>query len=322
MPNFRRIATVIAVGLCPGVLALGCGSSGSKAATTTTSTAPSAVASVATPKVGECLEPLTPPMASSAQMPARVPCDQPHGGEIISIVDLGGGAGAAYPAMRRTIGDGVAAGKCQGDGHTPGEIDRFAGDNHLDTSSKAAAAAGVHDAWMVSGVDGAAYVPGPAQWARGARWMVCAAVLDNNAEAPASYSGSIRGVRSARGQLAVPFAWCKHTLPDSDINTFTVVSCDRPHNYEQLASFSYGAADAAFPGDKVIADTAAALCHTLSSAATGGKSDSMPKGFGLSWSFPGSRTWADGDHIGRCYAITLDGLSTGTIGFGSATAAH
>lgn len=280
---------------------------------TTTVTGATAATATQTPKAGDCLEPMTPELASGFQMPAIVACDQPHGGEVISVAKLSDDAKAAYPAMGRSLlGADAEVKKCNGAG---GDFDKFAGANVL-TIPDSVKSAGVTQAWRVSGIDIGTFVPGTAAWSAGQRWMACAAVLNNTIEVPSKYTGSAKDGRSTAGTLAVDLAWCKKQ--QSAESDFSAVPCSDPHNYEQLANFVAGSNDATFPGDTSLNQLAKTLCPALDSTATAGKSDKLPTGFGESWLAPTESSWGQGDRIVRCYATTTTGVSTGTVGSGTA----
>lgn len=256
-------------------------------------------------------------MAAGSRLPDTVPCESPHGGEVVAVYELPGGSDAPYPAAQRTlrgIDDTVA--RCVGGAEALGDFNSFAGDNRLEVPASDRGTTGVSEAWAVTGIEAAMYVPGTAGWAAGQRWFVCAAVLNNSLETPAVYDGTLRDARSRRGTLDLAFAWCK-TQPDPrDSRDFKSVRCDRPHNFEQLSNFVAGANDAPFPGEAALDQLASRLCGPLSSAATAGRSDRLDAAYGLSWTFPQEPEWAQGERVVRCFAASRDGLTTGTVGSG------
>ena len=271
------------------------------------------------PKVGDCLEPMTGPLAGGTRLPELTPCGGPHGGEVISISEVSGGADAPYPATTgRIVGADAQVDECTGDATKSGRFGEFAGDNRLDVPAEASSATGVTEAWSVSGVSPAVYVPGPAAWARGERWLACAAVLDHSVDAPASYEGSLRDARSKRGELEAALAWCKLQPDPAAPQDFQSVSCNSPHNYEQLASFAAGTADADFPGDDVLGGLGDQLCAPLAADATNGRVTTAGKEYALSWSYPQQDDWSRGERIVRCYTASLSGLTVGTVGSGTA----
>ncbi len=284
-------------------------------ATSTTGPASSTAGAGVVPAVGDCFEPMTGPLADGNQLPDIVPCTSAHGGEVIAVSQVPGASGAAYPATQSSIkgADDLVTG-CVGDLQTLGKFGEFVGDNRLTTTDRSDT--GVTDAWAVTGLQAAVYVPGPARWSAGERWLVCAAVLNNSVEAPAGYDGSARDARSRRGSLDIAFAWCKNQPDPRNIHDFESVRCDRPHNYEQLSTFSAGTSDAAFPGEPALDQLGTRLCGPLSSEATGGQSDRLDPALGLSWTFPQEADWARGERAVRCFAASREGLTTGTVSSG------
>lgn len=305
----------------------GCGS-GNDSATSTTTTTKAAGATTtsagggtplsagAGPAVGDCLEPMTQPIAAGNQLPAIVSCDDPHGGEVVSILEIPDPGDGTYPGWGRDLeGADDQVGACRGRGDDPGALGEFLGSTPLQLSDDQIAK-GAADAYAVTGVQYAMYIPGPAAWAAGERWLACSAVLSNRLKVPSSYTGTLRGALAKPGELDVQFSWCKQQPPDSR-DTFTVVPCSEPHNYEQLASYSAGSGDAVYPGDDVLGALAEELCPVVSSEATGKRSDDLPAGIGLGWTYPLEYEWADGDRSVRCFAVTEDGESTGGVGMGT-----
>lgn len=178
-------------------------------------------------------------------------------------------------------------------------------------------AKGAFGAYAVTGIQYATFIPGPAAWQAGERWLACSAVLSNRLKVPSSYTGTLKGALAKPGSLDEQFSWCKQQPPDSR-DTFTVVPCSEPHNYEQLASYSAGSNDTQYPGDEALGALAEELCPVLSSQATGKRSDDLPDGIGLGWTYPLEYEWSNGDRAVRCFAVTEDGDSTGGIGMGTA----
>ena len=325
----RRTAPLLVALVAVTSVALSC-SDGSGSSSTTTAVRRSTTSGAAAPTgdaakgdltKGECLEPLRPGQTSAVLLPLRVSCDQPHGGEIVAVYQLSAPAGAAYPAMTdNVVGADDLSAKCGGDGRNEGDFDRFVGTSRLQVPADVAKSTGVNDAWLVSGIQAAVYVPNPSQWAAGKRWYACAAVLANSSKVPASYTGSLAGARQADGGQPARFAWCKLQPDAQDDRRYDVVPCDQSHNYEQVSSFSYGDSKMSFPGQKGEDDTARTVCSKLNSSATNGKSDDLPSGFDVSWSFPVEADWNSGSRIGRCFVVTTTGNSTGTVETGTAKA--
>src|SRR5215218_3896544 len=110
MPRPSSRSTVLAVALLLGVFAGSCSDDASPRAAATTTTkatttteaapgaAPSTPAAAGTPVAGDCIEPVTPTTAEGPQLPALVPCTDPHGGEIVAVSTLTDGPDAPYPA--------------------------------------------------------------------------------------------------------------------------------------------------------------------------------------------------------------------------------
>jgi hypothetical protein len=272
-----------------------------------------------TPVAGDCIEPVTPTTSGGPQLPALVPCTDPHGGEIVSVSTLDDGPDAAYPAIDGFTDSATAAlTACQGDGTSPSTFDEFAGDNRIESPGSKDDKAGAHEAWIVSSLEAVLFVPGPAAWSHGARWAACSAVLRNSSGDLARYDGSARGLRSP-GKLTDPLAWCR--TDEDQSGNFAVVACDQPHSLEQVASFRVAAEGDAYPGNDEIDGVAGRLCPGLASTATAKRSDSAAEAdFGLSWTFPREEDWAQGDRTGRCYMRSLNAPSTGSFAAGTATA--
>lgn len=285
---------------------------------TTTAATPDSTASDpdAVPVQGDCLEPMTEPIANSAQMPAIVDCANPHGGEVVSMDEIPEPKDGSYPAWSGGIdGADEQVQSCVGSKAGPGSLETFLGSKALPLTDEQVSA-GAADAYAVSGIQYAVYVPGPAAWSNGERWLACAAVLSNSGKTPSSYTGSLRDALAKPGSLDVQFSWCKQQEPNAR-DTFTVLPCSEPHNYEQLASFTSGSDDAPYPGDGALGALSQELCPELSAKATGGRSDDLPDGIGLGWTYPLESEWADGDRSVRCFAVT-DGSSTGGVAMGTA----
>lgn len=266
---------------------------------------------------GDCLEAMTQSIASGNQLPAIVPCDEPHGGEVVSVLQMPDPTDDTYPGWGRNLegaDDQVAA--CVGTGDDPGDLETFLGSTPLSLTD-AQVAKGAFDAYAVTGVQYAMYIPGPAAWSAGERWLACSAVLSNSLRVPSSFTGSLEGALGIPGELDVQFSWCKQQPPNSR-NTFTVVPCSESHNYEQLASYSAGSNDTAYPGDDALGTLAAELCPVVSSEATGKRSDDLPVGIALGWTYPLDYEWSNGDRAVRCFAVTENGSSTGAVGTGTA----
>ena len=302
----------------------GCGGSADRSTSTTTTAKSAPTTTVATseatsskPAVGDCLEPMTQPIANSAQLPAIVPCDGPHGGEIVSVLEIPEPSGDLYPAWGRSLeGADKQVAACSGSSSEPGDIATFLGSSPL-TLPDSARSQGAADAYAVSGIQYAFFVPGPAAWLAGQRWFACSAVLNNQQKVLSSYTGSMKGALAKPGSLDVQLSWCKQQ-PAGSRETYTVVPCSESHNYEQLASFTAGSADATYPGDEALGALASAACPDLSSQATGKRSDQLVDGLGLGWTYPLDTEWASGDRSIRCFAVTPGGESTGAVSSGTA----
>lgn len=335
MSGGRSRTRLLAVIALPTVLLAACGS-GKEASDSTTTTKGAPTTSTATttpakaagssagaptsasaPEVGDCLEPMTQPIAGSHQLPAIVPCDGPHGGEVVSVLEIPPPTDDTYPGWGRNLeGADEQVSACEGDGDAPGQLTEFLGSAPL-TLTDAQVAKGAFGAYAVTGIQYATFIPGPAAWQAGERWLACSAVLSNRLKVPSSYTGTLKGALAKPGSLDEQFSWCKQQPPDSR-DTFTVVPCSEPHNYEQLASYSAGSNDTQYPGDEALGALAEELCPVLSSQATGKRSDDLPDGIGLGWTYPLEYEWSNGDRAVRCFAVTEDGDSTGGIGMGTA----
>ena len=124
----------------PAVLLAACGSGNEAsnsttttkgAPTTSTATATSAKAagssagaptSARAPEVGDCLEPMTQPRAGSHQLPAIVPCDGPHGGEVVSALEIPAPTDDTYAGSVPDLAAAAAqVGAGEGDGAPRGE---------------------------------------------------------------------------------------------------------------------------------------------------------------------------------------------------------
>ena len=263
---------------------------------------------------------MTEPLAEGHQLPAIVPCADPHGGEVVSVLEIDAKPDAVYPASGRSIaGADAQVTKCGGSSvGGGGDVAAFVGSNVLAVTAAQTSATGVSQAWSVSGIQAATYVPGPAAWMHGARWFVCAGVLSNSLDVPSTYTGSIKGGRAKPGVLAEQFGWCKLQASGANRNDFQSVACTKPHNYEQLVSFLAGTDATAYPADATLDKVATSLCAPLSSEATAGRSDHLTPGIELGWTYPLESEWAAGDRSVRCYAVTVKGSSVGTVGMGTA----
>lgn len=315
----RRYSVAIALIGTMAALVASCSSGTTHVNAATTSSAPStastSVASAKGPKVGSCLEPIIGPVAESNQLPAIVPCSDPHGGEIVATFQIPDGPTAAYPASNGQIsGADTTITECQGDATHLGAYGAFVGDNKITVPPALAQATGVTQAYRVSGLQAGMFVPGTAAWARGARWLACAAVLSNSQDVPSSYTGSAKGVAATAGGLPTQFSWCKEEADPNNPATFQTVSCAKAHNYEQIASFSAGTATTAFPGEPALDQDGTQLCAPLMSAATAGKTDHLAATLGMSWTFPQEGDWANGARVVRCFVSTRNGDSIGAVG--------
>ncbi len=249
----------------------------------------------ALPTVGQCLEAMTKSASLSTRLPESVSCQTPHGGEIVAVYQLTAPAEAPYPAGSGSLrGFQADVERCVGTETELGDFGTFVGDNRIPVSASDTQATGVTQAWSISGVESAVFVPGPASWSGGQRWLVCAAVLNNSNVEAASYSGSVKGIRTEAGGLNEQFGWCKDQPDPARYRQFDAVSCLTKHNYEQLATFAAGATKAVFPGESALDQLAKRLCGPLSSTATGGRSDHPPVDLAMSWTFARSQVGSAG----------------------------
>ena len=64
-------------------------------------------------------------------------------------------------------------------------------------------AKGAFGAYAVTGIQYATFIPGPAAWQAGERWLACSAVLSNRLKVPSSYTGTleVKGRLSADRQV-------------------------------------------------------------------------------------------------------------------------
>jgi hypothetical protein len=325
----RPRVALLAIGLAISLLVVGCSSgkpaAGGTATTTTArrskpttasrSTSTSGTVSAKGPKAGACLEPMTGPIAEGNQLPAIVPCSDPHGGEIVHTYQIPDGPASDYPASNaQIIGADSTVAECAGDATHLGAFGAFVGDDAIAIPAALGQATGVTQAWTVSGLQAGLFVPGPAAWAHGERWLACAAVLTNSQDVPSSYTGSAKGVRATPGEMPTQFSWCKEEADSNNPSTFQTVSCTKGHNYQQVASFSAGLASASFPGEPALDQEATKLCAPLVSAATAGKSDHLAATLGISWTFPQQADWTSGSRVVRCFVTTRSGDSSGAVG--------
>ncbi len=271
---------------------------------------------VGAPGPGACIEPVTAYMSSGHLMPTLVSCESPHGGEVVAVYDAPESA-ADYPATARQLKEFDALlESCTGDGKTIGAFGKFAGDNRLKVTEPSGPDQ-PKDAWLVSSLQGTLLLPSPSRWNADERWVVCAAVLQHSDEGLSQYSGSARGVLQP-GKLGSVFAWCKRQLDQNYNRAFVIVPCDEPHSHEQVASFSVAGADDPYPGEEQLGSLTASVCPNLVSTATGGRFDETSDEFDLSWTYPIESTWLDGDRTARCYIVSANGESSGTVGSGTA----
>jgi hypothetical protein len=309
----------VAIALAIPLVLAGCSSGKSAAGNATTTAGPTnqvtATVSAKGPKAGACLEPMTGPIAEGNQLPALVPCSDPHGGEIVRTYQIPDGPDADYPASNAQIaGADSTVTECAGDATHLGAFGAFVGDDAITIPAALGQATGVTTAWRVSGLQAGLFVPGPAAWADGARWLACAAVLTNSQDVPSSYTGSAKGVTATPGDLPTQFSWCKEEADANNPSTFQTVSCTKSHNYQQVASYSAGLASAAFPGEPALDQEAAKLCPPLVSAATAGQSDHMVATLGISWTYPQEGDWSNGSRVVRCFVTSRTGDSSGAVG--------
>ena len=292
------------------------GDDAGSSATTTTARSSEATRAAAAPEAGDCLEPMTQRMASDVRLPAVVACDEPHGGEVVAMFEIPDPGDGVYPGWSGRIeGADEQVRACAGGRGERGALASFLGSTPL-TLDDPAVAAGATDAYAVSGLQYAVFLPGTAAWQAGARWMACAAVLSNSLKVPSSYTGSAKGALATPGKLDVTFSWCKQQPPGSR-DSFVVVPCSTTHNYEQLAAFSVGADGTDYPGEDALGALSANACPPLSSQATAGASDSLPADLGLGWTYPTESEWASGDRSVRCFAVDEQGDTTGSVSSGS-----
>ncbi len=323
----RRPRTIALCAVLLGTLVAGCSDDapGDDAASErpsgsadTTAPGRTAAASTGAPEAGDCLEPMIEEMAHGTRLPAVVACSEPHGGEVIATYELPDGP---YPASGGSI-EGVddVLSRCEGKDEAPGDFTAFVGDNRLEVPATEKASTGVSDAWVVSGLQQATFVPGPAAWSGGERWLACAVVLNNSFSAPSTYPDSAKGALDTPGEVDAAFAWCKAQPEPGNVRNFEAVACTEAHNFEQLTSFVAGDETTEYPGVEALDEMAGVLCDVLSSEATGGRSDDWGSGFRLSWTYPLDGDWAQGDRFVRCYAATVEGSTTGSVANGTATA--
>lgn len=255
---------------------------------------------------------LTLVLARLPQIPTIVACDQPHGGEVIAVYELPDTM-SSYPGVGNApTGVDEASTACLGQGDQLGDFGTFAGDNSLPSPKTETEVAGAYEAWLISSLEAAVFVPRPRAWIGGARWAVCAAVLVNSNKKLTSYGGSARGVL-VPGGLPVEFGWCRSAV-DETAGQFDIVACDEPHTTEQLASFRVVGDDAAFPGEDTIDRLAGRLCPELASVATAGRSsEANETEFGISWTYPQEQGWSSGERVARCFINTLGEPTTGTF---------
>src|SRR5690606_27799183 len=121
--------------------------------------------------------------------------------------------------------------RCYGNSDSLGDLMVYAGDNRLAVPPDLAESTGITRAWAVSGVEGSAFVPSPAAWNDGERWMACAVVLNNSTSAPSVYEGTLEGSRNIRGELRAELAWCKFQPDPNLYREFETVPCTAPHNF-------------------------------------------------------------------------------------------
>lgn len=271
------------------------------------------------PVAGDCLEPMTSDQARGTNLPEIVACDGPRGGEVIEVWQIPDASGDTYPVVNGELTNiDATTQRCVSEDRASGAFVEFAGDNRLDTD-RAREAAGVTEAWRVSGVTAAVFVPGPAGWDRGERWLACAAVLDNAAVASRTTT-SLRGAFATPGMLDTTFGWCK-LQSGPQANRFDIVNCADAHTHEQLASFRVAATNSEYPGDEAVARQAEQVCPILAGQATGGRTDDLAEPLGLSWTYPVADDWASGDQIARCFITSATGTMTGSVGSDTVTTA-
>jgi hypothetical protein len=260
---------------------------------------------------------MTRDLARGTNLPEIVACDAAHGGEVIDVWELPEATSDNYPVQNgRLIGIDSTTQRCISEDGASGAYVEFAGDNRLDTT-ETESAAGVTEAWRVSGVTPAVFVPGPAGWGRGERWVACAAVLEN-ATAPAQTTETMRGAFSRPGTIDATFSWCK-LQPDPEApDSFDVVACDQQHSHEQLASFRVAATSDGYPGEDNVSQQAETVCPILVAQTTGGRSEELADEFALSWTYPVAGDWAQGDQIARCFMTSTAGPTTGSVAGGTA----
>lgn len=331
MHRWRTAAALVAILTCltPAACAGSDDTADPPASTTSTATGSTTTTRVDTPApvpdgtgdptAGDCLEPMTQPIATGHQLPAIVSCDAPHGGEIVAVYTIDAGEEPTYPASSYSLkGVDEQVGRCADNASGAGDFREFVGAREFPLTDAQQTSTGVANAYLVSGIQYAAFVPGPAAWDRGDRWFVCAAVLSNSLARPSVYDGSLRNALAEPGAIAEQFTWCKRQESDQR-SDFTAVPCTEAHNYEQIIAFDAGDADAPDPGDAALGEISASLCPPLSSQATAGRSDDLDETLGLGWTYPLPSEWANGERTVRCFIVTLDGeLTTGSAALGTA----
>lgn len=336
--TWRHTLLVYAVALSSalGLLLAGCSdtegaasrsttSTNSSTSTIAVSTTPSDSANVESsgstpesslPKVGECLEAMTPIVAEQLRLPERVSCDEPHGGEVISVSEVTGSGtdGAGYPGVGDNSPSVVEAFQsCTG---SPGTFGDFVGSNAMAVPTVSSLGITVEQTWRISSLTAAAFLPGPAAWDRGERWFVCAAVVVSARSALSFYEGTAAEALSPDGPLEEAFGWCKRQNPDAARDEFELVSCADPHNYEQVASADLSVLNGDYPGGDDLESLSSEVCATLINEATGGTWKESEQ-FGLGWTFPTEPEWVDGNRTVRCFIVSVEKLTTGSVGSGN-----
>jgi hypothetical protein len=99
-----------------------------------------------------------------------------------------------------------------------------------------------------------AWLPSPAQWRSGARWVRCDVSIQTDGVRPVT--GSLRA-RLAR-RLASADRFCIRVSGNEE----AVLGCDKPHDYEDVGVALLGAPDAAYPGDASMRRRAVSACQS------------------------------------------------------------
>ncbi|GDY30859.1 septum formation family protein [Gandjariella thermophila] len=241
---------------------------------------PGPLGGTAAPGPGSCLD---------SQRSTFAPCEAPHDIEITRAGQLPPGLPTDYPDEQTMLR--AALPPC-----------RAALAGYLDSPDGDATRL---QAW--------AFWPNRDRWARGDRWLLCAATELGPDGRPVSRTGSVRGALAGDGFDA--FQLCTAGSPSREQQLRTV-SCDQPHLGEALPGvLNLGAATDPMPDQRAM-NTAArehctrALADYLGTASRG---DVFP-----AWRMPGVQDWAQGYTDVTCYAEIARPVTARLRGIGSA----